>query len=213
MNLPATWSHFSDTVDSLLEADADRMGAETFITQQKRQACIEIQEKIPRFVTRHEQNYSPDNFTTWGDASLGALPFDAAYIDSRFIRSHADGGCHHHPVEVHSWSYVTNLVGSKVCGNGINASIAVDRNGGRFVVFPKVLAEDAAGYANKFLLIWSGLRFAWGDNDNVPFNEKCAQAVADYVKARIYLHIERRPDLYAEHMKLFNSKCGDLYSR
>ena len=213
MNLPPTWQEFSAEVDSLLEADAGRLGAETFITKQKRQAVIQLQHNVERFTQRHEQVYLPDNFTTHQNASLGSLPFDAKYLDAIYVRYNSGGACHNHPVHVVSWDDRINLIGAKACLDGVGAQVAIDRSTGTFLVFPKVQAEDEGEYANKFMLYWSGVRFQWTDDDTVPFNERCAQAVADYVKAKIYLHVEKRPDMYREHMAQFNSACGDLYIR
>lgn len=63
--------------------------------------------------------------------------------------------------------------------------------GNQFLIHP-VLNDETV-----LLVVWDGLKMDFGDGDIVPWPEWAAEAVAAYIKYKILLEIDKRPDLAA----------------
>ena len=52
-------------------------------------------------------------------------------------------------------------------------------------------------------IVWDGIKRAFLTTDTVPFTAEVAEAVAEFVKAKITLHIDKEPQLSAAHFQTY----------
>lgn len=193
--MPLTWSQFVARVNVHLTVDANRVGAEDFVAASIRIAVTKIQDAIEYYRSGHETTFEFDDATQDGFASTFALP-ENAYI-RQALHVQQTERCVERPLYWYPWTNRRDLV----CGV-VNIThrfrFTVDPRGQKLTVYPAL----TAGYAVK--LAWDGVKDSFADADVVPFDEECAMVVANFVKARIAMDVERDANRHrfyiAEHV-------------
>jgi hypothetical protein len=181
-------------VKGFLPKDAVRLGIQTTLTQYITQAIIDIQSKVPKYRTGHETIYLAEDFVAEGNASKGRLPQGAMLTGGWFIKvdeEDEEEECIKIPLTNYPWNNRSNIICGDSCFNGPRGWISVDPQRAQFLVVPAV--EDP----NKVSLFWDGLKTEFEDDEAVPFDERCAMAVADFVRSRLARIVDKDLAAYA----------------
>lgn len=82
---------------------------------------------------------------------------------------------------------------SLICGrNRRRYAYSVAPFGNQFIIHPALNDETV------LLVVWDGLKMDFANGDIIPWPEWAAEAVAAYIKFKILLEIDKRPDLAAQ---------------
>lgn len=90
-----------------------------------------------------------------------------------------------HPVDDVGWDRRYVLTNAQDCLLANSAQMTINPTEASFIIYPRLLDEDDEGYTHLLEINWDGLRTEWENDDETPFNSKCAEAVANYVKSKI----------------------------
>jgi hypothetical protein len=174
----------------LLPIEAQRVGigntATDYRTSLIRQAVIELQRIIPSYKINHETIYYPEDLVREGLAVRGVRPPQSVFKDLSIFRL-TDGVCDARFAGVpHEWSRRFELVHGSVCVNDKQCRYSMDPSGNRtFYIYP--MPENEAWFVSMF---WDGTKLEFQDDDQVPFTEATARAVALFVKANAASDVE-----------------------
>lgn len=213
MNAPEnlTWSQFVALVNGMLTVDSDRSGVETYRLAQIRQGVIQLQTLIDGYRLNHETVYDPSDFVTEGHASRGVKPPQSANIEVSYCKLVEDSNgvkrTHRHPTKPFDWSERFKLIHGRVAVNDGHALVSIDRQGYTFYIYPEVF--------DGFLVSmhWDGLKLDFKDDEETPFDEAAAGAVAEFVKGQIEREVNRDIAMHDSHMKTYSMKLPLLFTR
>lgn len=80
-----------------------------------------------------------------------------------------------------------------ICGmSRCQYAYSVAPHGNQFLIHPALNDETV------LLVVWDGLKMDFADGDIIPWPEWAAEAVAAYIKYKILLEIDKRPELAAQ---------------
>lgn len=204
-----TWDEFIDAVDEHLSVDAQRRGLEAFRARMARNAVADLQRYITAYQAGHTTTYEEADLEVMEHAMLGNLPAGATphafYIISTKTESEGDAhpDCHRNRLDFWKWEKRRELV-CNPCARRVYA-YALAPQGRMFLIHPALNDET------ELLLVWQGIKLDFGDDDEVPFPEQAAEAVAAYIKWRILLEIDKNPALAQTQYAIFVQKRTALY--
>lgn len=224
-----TWAEFKSEVTGLMPQDAQRLGLEDYLPRLMRLAVIDLQDFIPAYRNRHEIIYHAQDFATDGAAGVGVLPpsaqlRDCWMFDTATKRRFAVIGFPWERRFELAKSEITELEDlivptaaslaaaetagavTAAAGNRVGL-LAVDPQGAQFYLYPKI--------EGSFLLSvhWDGRKVDFQEDEQVPFDQDAAQAVADYCKAKIALEVDREQQRHNSFMSEYVLKRTNLYLR
>lgn len=214
-----TWAEFTAACRELMPIEKQRMGLQDdngvdgFITRNIRIAVIDLQNYVTSYRKNHETIYYPQDFVTEGYASKGVLPPNAHLKDISFINNKADdAGNFRYPATRLPFSDRFDLINGCKLLPDQHGRITVDDAGYTFYAYPVI------GDGWVLSVLWDGMgvgnvKLDFKADELVPFEEDCAECVADYVKARIAREVDKDMEMFASYQQSFMAKRKDLYLR
>ena len=200
------WGDFVTMVTQLTGLEGQRVGSgvENLRLLYIRQAVMQLQGAIDQYRVNHETVYQPQDFVTEGAASRFVKPpqsvirnvflyktcTDARTGDAQAVRWDTDPW---------PWSDRFALVKGTVAVNNNRGRICIDPQGYTGYVYPEVFDCWLMS------IHWDGLKLEFQDQDETPFDEATAGAVALFVKAHMKTEVQDREGLpmFQELMKEF----------
>jgi len=205
-----TWSEFVAAVLVDLPVDRDRINVATgnpnYLTQQIQYAVIQIQQLIEFYRGPHETVYGQDDLVSDGLASVGSIPQgnQCRPLDAYYKK--VGNQCVSQPLWPYPWGNRYDLV----CGNPRIVScqflMAIDPWGKQFTVFPSV------GCNHQITLSWEGVKTAFADDDETPFDMDVVECVGLFAKAKIARLVDHDLAEHGSYMAEYVRRRGLLYS-
>lgn len=203
-----TWLQFVALVNDQLTVDANRRGTEAFRLRTIKNAVVDLQRNIVAYRDGHTTAYTEGSLDDMGHAQLGAFPAHAKPKAMWYLSAadEADTDCHRRRMTFFNWEDRQALVcGGYRCYPGTYVT-AISPMGKQFMIYPKVADADLTS----ILLVWEGLKSEFLDGDIVPFPPEAAEAVAYYVKSRIFLNVNNNPQMGQVNDQLYKLKRREL---
>ena len=190
-----TWNEFQTYVLGFLPVEAQRLGISSFRDQQIRAAVIDLQSMIPALQVGHTTTIENAGFTMDGPVAGTCATPDGVIREVWLVTKAADeerpGSSNRKPYESTHWSNRMKLV------MGLDSALglwALSRDQQTILLSP---VPDADHHVE---IVWDGIKRTFGTSDAVPFTAEAAEAVAEFVKGKIALHIERDAAMAATHL-------------
>lgn len=201
------WSEFVAAVLVDLPVDNERIGIATgnpnYLGQQLLYCAIKIQQIIPFYQTGHETIYGANDLVVQGMASCGSIPqTDQCRPVDAYFKTVGEQ-CVSHPFLPYSWGNRYDLVCGKPCNRFY---MAIDPQGKQFTCFPMVMEN------HQILLRWDGVKLAFEDDDETPFDMGCVEATGLYVKAKIARMVDHDLAEHASYMGEHRTRISLLYA-
>jgi hypothetical protein len=206
-----TRAEFQTIVDEHLGVDASRRGTENLRARAARDALMDLQRFIRAYRQGHQTTFVEADLTTKTKAHLGTLP-TGAKPKAFYIISTADAdeddvtddpNCMRHRLGRVAWEDRRPMICGKVAA--CSYLYAISPFSKQFLVHPLINDET------ELLLVWDGMKVAFEDDDEVPFPEQAAEAVAAYVKWKLLLEVDKRLDLAGAQYALYQARRLSLY--
>ncbi len=214
-----TWGEFTDACRALMPMENQRLGLQDedgvdgFITRNIRLAVIDLQNYVTTYRKNHETIYYPQDFVTEGFASKAVAPPHAHIKEIWFINNKADdAGNFRYPATRMDYGQRFELINGIKLLPDQHGRIAFDDAGYNFYAYPVV------GDGWVLSVFWDGMgvgnvKLDFQTDELVPFEEDCAECVADYVKSKIAREVDKDMQMYGSYRDSFMSKRRDLYLR
>lgn len=213
-----TWGEFCDSVRALMPMENQRLGLQDengvdgYITRNIRLAVIDLQNYILTYRKNHETIYYPQDFVTEGAASRAVAPPHANLKEFWLIKTEDGAENLRYPVTGLPYSRRFELINEMVQLPDQHGRICMDETGYTFYIYPAVtdgwvlsVAWDGIGVGN--------VKLDFKSDEQVPFEEDCAEAVADFVKSKVAREVDRNLADYDSYNKSYLVKRKDLYLR
>lgn len=203
-----TWLQFIGLVNEHLTVDANRRGTEAFRLRTIKDAVVDLQRNIVAYRDGHTTAYTEGSLEDMEHAQLGAFPAHAKPKAIWYLSAEDDANtnCRRNRMTFFNWEQRKALVcGGYRCHPGAYVA-AISPMGRQFMIYPKVADADFTS----ILLVWEGLKSEFLDGDLVPFPPEAAEAVAYYVKSRIFLNINNNPAMGQVNDQLYKLKRREL---
>lgn len=169
----------SDWIDLLIHQASEQIASrKTIIDESLLSGVIELQELIEAYREWNETIYVDDDKTiAEGFATRCEMPDNAfpKYGDILYEGTGVEG-CGKVRVTQIPWEKASEQM---ICNSNCSAQIAFEPMGGSFYVTPQLESGIS------FSLIWSGIKTSYQDNESVPYGDKEARVVADYIRWRL----------------------------
>lgn len=182
-----TWSEFNTAVRVHLVAHNRRQGIQDLIDALIKAATIDLQGAIRQLRVGHTTVYPPSRFTTDGYAGKSYFTPNA-FVTQAFARNPDDTS------EQYPYRLVTEPDQRIAIAEGSvphgERWIAVDSVKGEFRVFPNPREDDSS-----VVLVWTGIKSDYEDDDDVPFDDTVVLATAEFVQARLSRVVDQDLDL------------------
>lgn len=198
-----TWAEFNALVRTLMSVDANRIGIQAFVDATIRLGALDLQSYVPGLCIGQETLFTVDDVVPVDQASQGVLdspikvrgwwlltPDDTITADTD---PNAIGWNRIAP-EVITWERRHEVVAGMKCN-----TIAFDFRGNEFLVYP------ALSLTNQLLVQFDGKKLEFEMTDDVPFGEAEAEAVAEYVLARIARLVDKNDTAFATHKQEYGN--------
>ncbi len=229
------WSDFVLEVNAQLSVDANRRGLEAFRDRFMRNAVLDLQRYIPAFRQGLTTTYLSTDVEALGQCSLVEMP-NGAKPKELYAYSTKDGDnplCRRYRLDFYPWEKRQDLICGKLdfmtwwgawnwpvgtCPQNPPANVdgwswarrkgyvyTIAPHGRSFLVYPAINDEMA------LLLIWDGYKTEFSPTDTIPFYDGTAEAVANYVKQRITLDVDKNPGLAREYVAMWRERRLSLY--
>lgn len=178
---------------------------EDFFNSTLRQAVIHLQSICEQFRRNHETVYQMSDFVQEDKALRGVKPPQSIVRDVFMVRTTDEGTADQVSQRFKSvtfdWKNRFDLVHGNEPVDDSRPRIAFDPEGYTFYLYPAPPEDDEACWVVS--MNWDGLKFDFKDCDQTPFNEMMASVVADYIKAKIALDVERDVQKHDAYMGAF----------
>lgn len=200
-----TWQEFLAAVGGFLTVDRNRSGSnfDSYKLQIIRQALHILQNLVEQYQLNHEIIYEPQDTVLEGMASRFVKP-PQSVLRNIFLAStcQADNGtsqCRRFECEPFPWKDRFALVQGRIPLNSGRGKFAVDPQGYTAYVYPAV-------YDCWLMSVhYDGLKLDYKDNEETPYDEVTAGAVAWFLKAHIAMETEHNIEIFDRYMKEFDS--------
>lgn len=203
-----TWSQFYQLVIDRMGVHGVRVGIEAQRRSIIRSGVIELQDLISNYVNGHETLYLPQDFVGEGHASRATKPPQSVIRDAylcALITADADGNTLPNPFAIRypltpaDWEDRMGLVNGYGCVNDGTGYIAIDPQGYTFYVFPEVFDNWLVS------MFWDGRKLDFKDDEETPFDEPMANAVALYTLATLAREIDNDGEKARDLKNEYNS--------
>ena len=181
-----TWAEFQTYVLNFLPVESQRLGIEHFRDQQLRASVIDLQSLIPALRVGHTTTVAADDFAMDGPLAGTCAAPDGWVRNVWLVSDEADenrpGSSNRKPYTSGAWAERKNLV------------LGLDKTIGRWLLSPDqqtILLSPVPDDDHHVEIEWDGIKRTFANSDVVPFNEEMAEAVAEFMKAKIVQHVER----------------------
>lgn len=203
-----TWLQFVTEVKELLPIDAGRkgLGSTEYLNRLIRQGVIQLQGVIDGYRIGHETIYNPSDFVQEGYALRGVKPPQSAIRDVFYVKTidpAPDGYNADLPVirfncRTYPWAKRFNLVNRYEHVDG-RAIFCADPYGYTFYLYP----APCDGAEWRLSMNWDGLKLDFQDDEQTPFDEQMAGAIAYWVKMHVALEIEEDGEKHKHYKELW----------
>mgnify|MGYP001604639950 CR=1 FL=1 len=200
-----TWLEFKTAVKEQLPIDNARYNVGqvstgvSYIDRKIRIAALEIQELIPFYQQGHTTVWGVDDVDEQGFASHGFIPENCAMVSAE-VRT-TGTPCRKRPVGPYPYERFTELTCGSPGSIGCEGMLAVDRHIREFWLYPKL--QESTTQTWELFVVWDGKKIDFSDGDTVPFDEEMAAVVAEYVKWKVELEVNRDVGMAREWEKGF----------
>lgn len=203
-----TWLQFVALVNDQLTVDANRRGTEAFRLRMIKNAVVDLQRNIVAYRDGHTTAYTEGSLDDMGYAQLGAFPAHAKPKAIWYLNAEdeADTDCNRLRMTFFDWKDRNALVCGGCCCYPGTYVATISPMGKQFMIYPKVADADLTS----ILLVWEGLKSEFLDGDIVPFPPEAAEAVAYYVKSRIFLNVNNNAQMGQVNDQLYKLKRREL---
>ena len=177
------WAGFKTEVRKHLLGFARMQGVQTYIDTLILLAVQELQRDVPEYQVGHTDVLDLGDVTLDGFACIGTKP--AGKInDIRWVE--VDGSNEIIPDQYVSAEYVpwTEVPAMRAGAYEMRPVVSFDSRGATFAFSPTLTATT------RLVIEWDGIKSSFGDSDTVPFDEKAAQCVADYVLSSLTARVD-----------------------
>lgn len=204
-----------------LSINARRQGIDKIRTMYIRQSVIQLQSLIPEFRIGHETVYYPCDLVIDGHASKGVKPPESLIRDMWICRvggREADANphsttnppvesrkCDRYPVKPMEWADRHDIIEGRVAVNGGSGVSCIDPGSYTFYVYPEIFDCYVLS------VFWDGLKLDFKDNEETPFNEMMADAVALFVQGRLARVVDHDLSMFGSYMAEFQKAKNTLY--
>lgn len=217
-----TFEAFKAAVQNLLGTDKQRLGATDFMTGQLRAAVLDIIDKVPFYRQGLSTIIQSGDLDEDGSAQLGEFPADALITEAYVIRSTTtppdvdDEDVVRHPcLDDVAWEDRYALINGLVPVSDNNARICLSPDGTEFYLYP-MISEDEVDDDERYSalqLFYDSDALPTDDDDETPYDERMALCVADWLKAKLALHVEKNEGLHDRFMADYALKRRNLRVR
>lgn len=201
-----TWEEFSTVVKDFLSVHKRRHGVQALIDRWIVAGVVDIQRFVEYFQAGNVNHYLPGDLTTNGYVQKGDMP-DGVVTGFRIIKVDEAGmplACNGGPLRQLSWSAVQ----AGACGllDSETLGVAVGPRAREFYIIPKLDTGEA------LQVHWRGVKRAYAPTDTVDFTETVAQAVGEYVLARVSRLVDKDLPLAQSFEASYKSLRRALYA-
>jgi hypothetical protein len=171
-----TWLEFKTKVEDNIGVHADRRGPiATQIANWIRGAVLDLQRFNHGYRTSHIRTYTISDLEVDSEASFGYLPRNAevkavywSMIGTKLSRI---------PLHQYPWQNRNDMISGSMLLN--QYVVSIDPASRQFYVYPRI--NDTY----QIVVEWDGIQVDFVDSDEVPFDEKEAEAVSNYVLSKV----------------------------
>jgi hypothetical protein len=193
-----TWAEFKALVRTLMSVDANRIGIQAYVDATIRLGVLDLQSYVPGLCEGQETRFTDEDVILVDKASQGVLD-NPIKVRGLWLLTPADPlllaptdpealGWARIAPEVLPWERRHEVAGGFKCN-----TIALDFRNNQFLVFPALSAT------NVLLVQFDGKKLEYAEDDPVPLGEPEAEAVAEYVLARIARLVDKNDNAFASH--------------
>lgn len=202
-----TWAEFQTYVLDFLPIESQRIGIENFRDQQLRAGVIDLQSLIPALRVGHTTSIAADGFDMDGllagmcDAPDGVVR--RVWLVNDIEDEDHPGSSNRKAYTSGSWSEHKDLV------------LGIDLTIGRWLLSPDqktILLSPVPDADHHVEIEWEGIKRTFLSTDVVPFTEEVAEAVAEFVKAKIMQHVERDVQMAMTHFQEYSRLRRRIYA-
>ena len=200
-----TWSDFKQAVSDLITVDAERIGSEAYIERMIRLAVGEVQRLVPRYRKGHELTYAVGDVALDGEASIITLP-DGQLTITEAYRLSEDDSCDRKPFKTYPFTNRNDLICGRVDTDLFPDLLSQNREATKLWIYPKL----ETGF--EVQIVGEGIRMEFEDEDVVPFDERVAVVVAEFVKSKLAREVERDVRLAADYERTYKMGLNSLFT-
>jgi hypothetical protein len=204
-----TWAEFNTLVRTHLTQYARVQGVQDWIDLLIKAAAHDLQRTIEFYRDGHTDVLAAADLVADGFAQRGDVPAGkwvsakiVKYADAALVEDEFD------LVEQVPWTYTQAMRAGLVNDMPV---LAVDDNRREFLMTPALNDES------RLVIEWNGVKTDFADLDTVPFDDKFAEACAEYVLARVVRRVDHDPATaasYAQSYALLKRQLlSDSYER
>lgn len=194
------WSEFIAEVLGFLHVDAERHGIELFREQSIRAGVIDIQSMLPAMRAGHTTTVQAADFTQDGIVAGTVAAPDGVVREIRFIPKAVDED---RPGSSNHVTYRKGLWEDRKCMvMGVSTAL------GQWALSPDqrtIILAPTPDADHSVQIVWDGLKRSFASNDETPFTSEVAEAVSEFVKGRITLHVDKEVQLAATHFQNYGT--------
>lgn len=202
------WSDFKSAVLLELPVDKNRIGIATgnpnYLSQQIINCIVELQKLIPAYQSGHETVYGTQDLIVDGLASRGRLPAGAKPLDAYYKMT--GRVCVSHPLVIYDWGNRYDMICGAINLRDGQYCMAMDEVTREFLVYPAVFDDHQVS------LFWAGVKQAFDDADETPFDQGVAEAVGLFCKAKIVRMVDHDLAENASYQNEYTFKKRFLYA-
>lgn len=188
-----TWSEFKAEVLALLPLERTRLiqGDDgTFLGRKIREGVLDLMEHVPVFRIGHETIYNPSDFITEGYASRGVIRPQEEIRDITLYDTNANV---RYPLSDAGWENRHHMTTGQAQLPDNNGLICIDPGAYTFYVYP--LVKD--GWLVS--MYGDGQKLEFQDDEETPFTEQAAHAVAEFVEGKLSRKLKNDLDTYSSY--------------
>lgn len=149
-----------------------------------RLACMDLQTYVMPYRIGNQTTYTTSEVVVEGYANRATLPAEAEIRSAELVTAMDDGSCGRCDMfEIPFRDVRRRMICAKTC----EPLFSFEPVGRLFYTTPTLELG-----VTSIMIRWDGIKVAYADDDEVPFEERAADAVASYVKAGLYTAREDR---------------------
>ena len=208
------WSDFHAAVMALIGPESERAGNELALAGWIKSALSDLQDKVDALTVGHETIYRESDMVQDGCCSRGVFPSGLIQMNDVWVirggdvdaGEEADDASARWPVLTEEWGRRMEFIHG-TDGFFDSARLIPDPQGITFYMWPAL--SEAERY---FLSVhWNGKKLEFSDDEETPFDDDVAAAVAEWVLAHSRRSVEGDLQAYASHMQSYGLRRRDLY--
>lgn len=199
-----TWSEFNTAVRVHLVAHNRRQGIQTLIDSLIKAGVWDLQASIPHYAGVVKRSFASGSLRPNGFVAQGTLPSGVKVLDV-YVQDGTDETLRARYNIVDSIEELSRMETGEA--GAYTYRFYYDPRTGVFTVSPK---PSDSGSVLK--LEYSGKRLDFDNDDDVLFDEKTAEAVGNFVNARLALQVDREGGLASAFNSLYVANKRKLHS-